>query len=208
MLLDITSYGGSTERECFRMPAKSLPSADYLNQRLRYDAETGKLFWKARAAEGFSAKTPARAKSLCDLWNARYADTEAFTYLSDGYLVGAVDGTNYKAHRVIWKMVNGTEPENIDHIDGNRSRNVLENMRAATLVENNRNRKRPVNNKSGVIGVYLWSHKGCEYWTALVAPKRYSYFKTFDEAVSARKAAEVEMGFHENHGREPSKGEL
>jgi hypothetical protein len=206
MFLDIISHGGSPERKRFAMPAKSLPSADYLNQRLYYDAKTGNLYWKARALETFVAKTPARAKSLCDLWNYRYCATQAFTTISDGYLTGAIDGSNYKAHRVIWKMINGEEPESIDHIDGNRSRNVLENLRAATLVENSRNRKIPTNNKSGVIGVYLWDHNGHQYWAALVAPKRYAYFDTFDEAVAARKEAEVEMGFHENHGREPSKG--
>lgn len=181
---------------------KPLPSQEYLNERLNYDDETGQLFWKERPVSKFSGKTPARAKSLCDLWNLRYANRPAFTYISsDGYHVGALDREAYKAHRIIWKMATGEEPENIDHIDGVRTNNTLVNLRAASVKENARNRAMPKTNTSGVIGVYLWDNGKHAYWVAQIAPEKQVYFSTFEEAVTARKAAEKAMGFHENHGR-------
>ncbi len=57
------------------------------------------------------------------------------------------------------------------------------------------------NNTSGITGVY-W-HKGANKWMAFI---KINYkqiylgtFTEFDEAVCARKLAEKEYGFHENH---------
>lgn len=183
------------------MAPKPLPAQDVLLQLLSYDPETGKLFWKERGIELFPAKSAARARCMCNLWNRRYAGTEAFTTVSDGYFTGSIFGSNFKAQRVIWEMAYGSDPDQIDHIDGNRSNNRVANLRDVSLAENARNRRVPVNNKSGVIGVYRWQQEGFTYWVATVMGRAIAYCNTFDEAVAARKAAEREHGFHENHGR-------
>lgn len=46
------------------------------------------------------------------------------------------------AHRVIWKMVYGTEPAEIDHRDGDPSNNRLSNLREATRSQNLANRRK------------------------------------------------------------------
>lgn len=183
------------------MAVKALPARDVLHQLLSYDPETGKLFWKERPVEMFPAKTEARSRCLCALWNSRYANAEAFTFVDDGYRNGCIAGSRYRAHRVVWKMMTGDDPDQIDHINGDREDNRFCNLRDVSLAENSRNRRIPKNNKSGVIGVYHWQQDGIEYWVATVGRKRALYFKEFDEAVAARKAAEIEYGFHENHGR-------
>lgn len=183
---------------------KPIPSQEHLHARLIYEPDTGLLFWKERPASGFPAKTPGRSKSLCDLWNSRYANKPAFTFIRGGYHVGCFDKENYFAHRIIWKMETGEEPEAVDHIDGVRTNNRFANLRAATILENARNRAIPSNNTSGVMGVYFWTDGKTSYWAALVAPRKTVYCKTFEEAVAARMAAEEAMGFHENHGRLPA----
>lgn len=182
------------------MAAKPLPPCDVLNQLLRYEPETGKLFWKERPISMFKAKTEARSRSLCSLWNSRYSGREAFTCETDGYRTGSINGCNYKAHRVIWKMVTGQDPDHIDHEYGKRNDNRLSLLSDVSISGNAKNRRIPKNNKSGVIGVWRWKQGGYRYWAALVGNQT-RYFHSFDDAVAARRAAEIEHGFHQNHGR-------
>src|SRR5690242_18071490 len=101
------------------MRYKTLPPADILRQLLDYDAETGALTWRPRGIEWFE-DSPGRggAANVCSVWNARYAGTEAFTTNSNkGYRTGKLLGGTYFAHRLIWKIVTGNDPEEIDHIN-------------------------------------------------------------------------------------------
>lgn len=180
------------------MAAKALPAQDVLLQLLSYNPETGRLYWRTRPVEGFATLRAGR------LWNTRFANYEAFTGRHPtGYCVGRVDGQRYKAHRVIWKMVYGTDPEEIDHVNGDRADNRLNNLREVYRLENTRNRAKSAKNSSGVQGV-SW-HKAAGKWAAKIGigyrTINLGLFKEFHEAVAARKAAELEYGFHENHGR-------
>lgn len=178
------------------MAAKPLPPQSVLLQLLRYEPETGELFWKERGPEWIDDLR------IRNTWNARYAGKPALNSInSDGYRIGSICGSNYKAQRVIWKMVTGDDPDQIDHENRVRTDNRFKNLRDVSLGENNKNRSLPANNKSGVIGVYLWDHNGFQYWAANLGGKKNGYFKTFDEAVCARRAAEVQHGFHPTHGR-------
>ncbi len=122
------------------MAAKALPSQEVLRQLLRYEPETGKLF-RLPMSEAHIVTTDARGPAwAAQAFNARYAGQEAFTY-SDrrGYRHGKVFGLKYQAHRIIWKMVYGEDPNQIDHINGDQSDNRLVNLRACTNAENARN---------------------------------------------------------------------
>lgn len=176
----------------------SLPSQDLLKSLLDYNPHTGELFWKSRPRGMFKTEGSWRS------WNTRWANKEAFTYRrSDGYYEGAVRSKLYLAHRVIWKLVMGRDAPLIDHEDGNRSNNRLRNLRGVNPQGNNQNQKRPISNKSGVVGV-IW-YKQTSRWKAQIAVGHRSihlgYFCSFDEAVLARKTAEQKYGFHPNHGR-------
>lgn len=56
-----------------------------------------------------------------------------------GYKVTKINGKAYKVHRLIFLYQNGYLPKFIDHINGNRSDNRIENLREASLHENARN---------------------------------------------------------------------
>lgn len=172
---------------------------ELLREILAYDSGTGALTWRKRDTRLFAADKDV------DPWNERYAGSQAFVSAdSRGYLRGKIQGKRYAAHRVIWAMVHGVWPDEVDHINGVRSDNRLANLRDVSTVENGQNRKRPNTNTSGVVGV-VW-HKQKQRWQAQIGVNNrmvsLGRFADFDAAVAARKAAEINHGYHENHGRE------
>lgn len=120
-----------------------------------------------------------------------------------GYKQVWVDGRTYLVHRLIWLYVHGAFPTEIDHINGNRIDNRISNLRDVTKKENAKNSAKRRDNTSGVTGV-CW-HKSLKKWFARInaeeSPLSLGYFDNFGDAVIARKKAEKEYGYHENHGR-------
>jgi hypothetical protein len=114
-------------------------------------------------------------------------------------------GSFLLAHRVIWAIVYGEWPEQVDHINGNRADNRIANLRAATSASNSRNMARSRLNSSGVSGV-RWNRVEQRWHVVICAAanqrKFIGQFKTFEDAVAARKEAEQQFGYHPNHGRE------
>lgn len=181
-----------------------MPSQEFLRQILDYDPETGKLFWKERDVSLFPAVTPSRSRSLCALWNERYANNEALGSVNkQGYKAGRILNQTVTAHRVIWKLVTGKDPDQVDHINGLRSDNRLSNLRNVDRLTNQRNAGMRRDNMSGATGVGWVKASGKWQARITVFDRRIHLgrFNTFNDAVSARKAAEREHGFHENHGR-------
>ncbi|MFQ6183638.1 HNH endonuclease signature motif containing protein [Sinorhizobium meliloti] len=180
------------------MSAESFLSFAQVNSVLGYEAESGLLFWKERPRSMFTTE------GSWKIWNARFAGKEAFTSFKDGYKRGCIFYRHVRAHRVAWMLSHGVWPSGeIDHIDGDRANNKLENLRDVPGAENRKNARRPRNNISGVVGV-SW-RKDTRKWSARVKiggrVKCLGDFKSFDEAVATRKLAESKYGFHENHGR-------
>ena len=103
-------------------------------------------------------------------------------------------------HRVINKT-----PANYitDHISGNTLDNRSINLRTTNTQGNQRNCKRGKNNTTGYLGVSV-TPKG--KYRAYININRQQvhlgHFIILEEAVAARKEAEILYGFHENHGRE------
>lgn len=100
-------------------------------------------------------------------------------------------------------MTIGEWPEFVDHINGDRTDNKIENLRSCSRLENSVNRAVASHNKSGVLGVHYDKSRG--KWAAEIkVNKKKVYlgrFDSIDEAKTARKIAEVKYGFHPNHGR-------
>ena len=67
--------------------------------------------------------------------------SEAGSLSNKGYYDVKFNGRSYRAHRVIYYLLHGTWPEQVDHIDGNRSNNAPENLRAVDNAVNQHNRR-------------------------------------------------------------------
>jgi len=175
------------------------PSAELVRELLTYNPETGKLTWLPRP----------RAMFVNDgtfmNWQKNRAGKPAFTSKdTHGHLQGAIMGRLFSAHRVAWAIVYGEWPNGeIDHINGIRSDNSIANLRCVSHRENMRNTKMRNDNTSGKTGV-IW-HIRHKKWMAQIYTGRNNlnlgYYSCFDDAVLARKAAEIKLGFHKNHGR-------
>ncbi len=174
--------------------------ADELKKLLRYNPDTGELFWQPRPVEMFVSDHHGRT------WNTRFSGKPALTYkMASGYLAGAVFGKPLLAHRAAAIILFGEIKEGfqVDHINGKRADNRASNLRVVLEKENTKNRCVSRNNTSGVMGVF-WN-TGRDKWQAQIKVNRENkylgVFVEFSEAVIARKAAEIKYGFHPNHGR-------
>lgn len=114
---------------------------------LRYDEESGKLFWKVRTSHRVKVGDEVKSRS------------------SRGYIRVSINGNRYFAHRVIWAIFYGDAPDfQIDHINGDIQDNRICNLRKATHSQNNWNQKLQKKNTSGIKGV-SWDKERSK-WTA------------------------------------------
>lgn len=124
---------------------------------------------------------------------------------SSGYCEFKHNGKPYKAHRVIWEINYGKIPSNmeIDHINGIRSDNRIENLRLVTRLDNTRNARVGLNNQTGVKGVFkkITGSYEVTIGSGDGRHKYIGYYNDFFDACCARKSAELRLEFHENHGR-------
>jgi hypothetical protein len=135
------------------MPKKTkpLPSIDYLHKLFEY--RDGELYWKVTKAGG------------------RRPGMIAGSINGNGYRIVGIDYRKYQVHRIVWALCGQPEAEYLDHINGDKTDNRIENLRAASIFENNRNIGLKRNNTSGFKGVswnkqakkwvgqVLWNHK-------------------------------------------------
>ena len=123
---------------------------------------------------------------------------------STGYRVGMLKGKRYLEHRLIWLYHYGVWPkEHIDHINGVKDDNRIENLREATVQQNNFNRKSAKGSSSKHKGV-CWN-KERKKWEVRYRYKgkvyHVGYYETETEAAEAyRKATEHLHKDYANYG--------
>jgi len=173
-------------------------TADQVRALLRYDPLTGKLFWRKRPLD------MCPSVGQWKRWNSRWTGKEAFTAVdTHGYLKGTIFAQVLRAHRVIWLMETGAWPDaDIDHVNGDRTDNRIENLRDVSRSQNRRNSALSSSNSSGVTGVFRLAEGG--KWTARI----FAYgrtvslgtFDTIEAAKQAREEANKKYGYSSRHG--------
>ena len=81
-----------------------------------------------------------------------------------GYWCVVLERKKYYAHRLIFLYHHGYIPDCIDHINGNKTDNRIENLRESTQQQNCFNANKKSTNTSGVKGI-SW-HKQSKKWRA------------------------------------------
>lgn len=114
-------------------------------------------------------------------------DKESGYIAEDGYRRVRVDGKYYYIHRLVWFLLTNKEiPDDlfIDHIDGDRQNNHIENLRLATALENQYNKTRQTNGTSNYKGVWFDSVKNC--WKASIRfQNKRHYIGQFETEIEA-----------------------
>lgn len=180
------------------MAKKPLPTPETLRQLLRYEPETGKLFWRERTPDLFEDRDHSALHS-CAAWNAKWAGKEAFTSLNSwGHKRGRIFGISVKAHRVAWAIFYGEWPDGeIDHVNGDPGDNRIDNLRIVSSQQNKWNRGSRPGSLSRFVGV---SRSASGKWFGQINVNgKFHYLGTFEteeEAARARDAAALQ-----HHGR-------
>lgn len=129
---------------------KPLPDQALLNAALSYNPETGILTWKKRSPDLFRDGALGGSQATADAWNKKYAGKQVRTSTHPkGHLRITIFCGSYFVHRIIWKMVHGEEPQQIDHANGVRNDNRIANLRASNSSQNSANRAYRRNPQSG-----------------------------------------------------------
>jgi hypothetical protein len=133
-----------------------------LKEFLNYDPNTGIFKWK-KIGHTSNKKIGDIAGGLCL-----------------GYVVIKLKDKQYKAHRLAWLYIYGKWPKDqIDHINGNKSDNKINNLREVNQSQNNFNRKLQKNNTTGVKGVTF--NKAVKKWqVSFKINKNPMYFGVFE----------------------------
>jgi hypothetical protein len=139
--------------------------------KIHYDPHTGLLTW-AINAPGIRAGKRAGCVGAGGYWTVR------------------LNRKQYRAHRLIWRIVHGEWPiGEIDHINGNPLDNRIWNLRVvdrATNAQNMRGAHR--NNKSsGLLGV-TWNKQHKKWQSKIMVNKNFHHVGLFDSAEDAHAA--------------------
>lgn len=139
-------------------------SRTFLFERFYYDAASGALTWRTHH------------------WSSRIG-REAGWIDEHGYRYVRLIGHLHAVHRLIWLLVTGESPEFIDHVDTQPSNNLWGNLRSATKLMNQENRRRAgKNNKAGLLGV---SPNGSRWAASIVSHRIKYHLGTFDSPQQA-----------------------
>lgn len=155
--------------------------------------------------------------SVCDLYwkpmnsNGRvrssvYANNRAGCVSRRGYIQVRKGRDKFMAHRIIWAMHYGAWPESgIDHINGDRLDNRIENMRDETQFKNCKNAAKYPRMEPWIATGVCRRNNG--KWSASVQidkmKKTLGTYNCHTAAMIARKLFNQSNGFSERHGAEP-----
>jgi HNH endonuclease len=147
-------------------------------ERIRYDAATGVFTW-AVSAPGITVGKVAGSLTVA------------------GYWVIKLGRESHRAHRLAWFLAHGEWPAGeVDHINGVRCDNRLQNLRVVDRAGNSQNRRvAQSNSKSGLLGV-CWVPHARRWRAQIMANKvmhRLGYFSTPQDAHAAYLAAKSSL---------------
>ena len=120
----------------------------------------------------------------------------------EGYLETSIGGKRFLIHRLIWIYITGNLPDQVDHINHDRLDNRWVNLREVSNTTNIKNCSLSSNSTTKINGVNLIKSTN-KYRAYITVNKKQIHLGVFDDindAIAARKQADIDYGFHVNHG--------
>jgi hypothetical protein len=156
---------------------KKLPTQATLQKLFVYAPDTGVFVWRVNTGRATAGQ-------------------EAGWLHRTGYVYVGLTGGSYKAHRLVWKYVHGTDPDGlIDHIDGDKTNNRVHNLRVVTDGQSNQNKRTYRNNLSGHKGVGWYPRRNA--WRVRIQHdgrvRLVGFYADLSAAIAARNAAEQQF---------------
>lgn len=142
-----------------------------LIQLLVYDRATGEFRWKVSRGRSKAGSIAGRKSRL-------------------GYTQIRIDGRIYMSHRIAWLYETGGAPNgDIDHINGEKSDNRIDNLRDVTRAVNQQNRKtaQANNNSTGLLGAYKTGTPG-RYFARIRVDGKIHHIGVYGSAEEAHQA--------------------
>jgi hypothetical protein len=125
-----------------------------------------------------------------------FAGEIAGTLHKNGYRYVSIDKKNYLEHRLIFALHYGFYPDTVDHIDLNKSNNLIENLRQATHQQNCYNRPIRKDNKSGSAGI-CWNNQYKKWVVRITTNGKRLYLGKFINLDEAKKVVKTaKLNFH------------
>jgi hypothetical protein len=169
-------------------------SVEYLYECFIYDDISGNLYWNVRPRTHFLND------ASYERFNKQKANTLIQNISKSGYMIVCINNREIPLHRLIYKMKHGNINDSlqIDHIDGNKLNNIINNLREVTAANNNKNKKIQKSNTTGFKGVtYRVLKSGIIKYHASITNgdknKLLGSFNTPEEAHAAYCKAAVEL---------------
>ena len=161
---------------------KSKELYDYISTLVDYCPIEGQMYWNQPRANN-------RIKQGDPVGSIGANGYHVVTFSYEGKIRSVL------THRLAWYIIYGTLPRRLDHANGDKSDYRIENIRECTASENRMNARVRSDNASKVTGVYF--RKDCGKWRAEITKdgdrRHLGFFETKEDAVKARKDAEIEL---------------
>lgn len=138
-----------------------------LKKQLNYDLKTGIFTWKI-------------SKQRIKITNIAGYKT------NEGYLNIKLNKKQYQSHRLAWLYVYGTWPKNcIDHINGIKNDNRIENLREVTIRKNNQNKN---NHRTGKLVGANYNKIRNKWQAHIKINNKKTYLGSYSTEIEAHKA--------------------
>jgi len=168
---------------------KEYPSKEELNELFTYNKDNGLLNWRYKKK------------------GRKFYSIIGSVMIPNGpnrYRVIGINNKSYFAHKLIWIYHHGAIEKGIvvDHIDGDGLNNRMNNLRLSSMSMNARNRRLSNRNTTKHCGVYRQRGDG-DYTAAICVNYKQiylGYFHNIEDAIKARKKAEIKYNFDPSHG--------
>lgn len=153
---------------------KKTISLDRLRQVAKYDPLTG--LFTARIERG---------KNCCKISAGQILGSIG----GRGYRAIVIDGRKYASNRLVWFHCHGTWPVGkIDHKDGDKANDRIDNLRDVTTKVNAENqRKANKDNRSGYLGVG-WDKQTGKWRAGITRSGKYTCLGRYDDPLEAHQA--------------------